>query len=415
MTNKRGNCGWAGRARRAVEELLTAGALILPLMGATAAQAQNYHVLHSFANDATDGGLPTAGVVRDPSGNLYGTTLAGGVSGAGTVFMITPTGREVVLYEFTGGADGSEPYGGLVRDQAGNLYGTTFYGGTGKLCETLGCGTVFKLDTTQTETVLYSFTGGTDGAEPAAGLLLDASDNVYGTTEFGGAHDAGTVFEVSSSGKERVLYSFSGGVDGGYPQAVLVRDASGNLYGTTYIGGGTSCSMTLGSGCGTVFRVSGLGKETVLYSFAGGVDGKWPAAGVIRDAVGNLYGTTTSGGADGYGTVFKLDTSGGEMLIHSFADGTDGATPYGGVILDASGNLYGTASESNGASSSGTAFKLDTSGVLTVLYSFGSKKNGRDGDTPADSLLLGPTGTLYGTTARGGAHAAGVVFEIIPQ
>jgi uncharacterized repeat protein (TIGR03803 family) len=328
--------------------------------------------------------------------------------------MITPTGREVVLYEFTGRADGGYPQAPLVRDASGNLYGTTFNGGTGKLCESLGCGTVFKLDTTETETVLYSFTGGADGSEPAAGLLLDAAGNLYGTTELGGADGAGTVFELSTTGKERVLYSFTGGADGGSPQAPLVHDASGNLCGTTYAGGNTSCLSNVGPGCGTVFKVTGVGNETVLYSFTGAPDGKWPSAGVTRDAEGNLFGTTQQGGTAQFGTVFELNTENAETVLHSFTDGPDGAVPYAGVILDAAGNLYGTASESEG-NSMGTAFELDTTGVLTVLYTFGSEGNGRDGYGPAASLLLGPAGILYGTTGRGGAHNVGVVFEIIPQ
>jgi len=268
-------------------------------------------VLHSFAGHPGDGANPEAGLVRDAQGNLYGTTLTGGsggpelcsgVGGCGTVFKLDTTSKETVLYSFTGVPDGEEPDAGLVRDAQGNLYGTTYNGGASNL------GTVFELDTTGKETVLHSFTGtGGDGSEPYGGLVLDAQGNLYGTTSFGGASGDGTVFELDTAGKETVLYSFTGtGGDGAYPSG-LVRDAQGNLYGTTYGGGA--------SGFGTVFKLDTAGKETVLYSFTGtGGDGAYPSGLVrlVRDAQGNLYGTTYEGGdlacdaPYGCGTVFKL-------------------------------------------------------------------------------------------------------------
>jgi uncharacterized repeat protein (TIGR03803 family) len=314
----------------------------------------NETVLYSFTFAGEDGYDP-GGLVRDAQGNLYGTTSAGGASGKGTVFKVDTTGKETLLYSFSWaggyGADGAYPLG-LVQDAQGNLYGTTTSGGDLACDGPYGCGTVFKLDTTGKETVLYSFTGGRDGDGewPAAEPLLDAQGNLYGTTDGGGAYGFfGTVFKVDTTGKETVLYSFTPtGGDGSDPHAGLVQDAQGNLYGTTLIGGDLACNAP--SGCGTVFKVDTTGKETVLYSFTGtGGDGASPVAGLVRDAQGNLYGTTVYGGdlacnaPSGCGTVFKVDTTGKETVLYSFTGtGGDGASPEAGLVRDAQGNLYGT-------------------------------------------------------------------------
>jgi uncharacterized repeat protein (TIGR03803 family) len=218
-----------------------------------------------------------------------------------------------VLYNFTGGADGSHPYGGLIQDSQGNFYGTTSQGGTGSGCGLAGCGVVFKFAADGTETVLYSFTGGADGSGPLAGLLLDGQGNLYGTTAGGGSPTCdgigcGVVFKVTLKGAETALYSFLGGTDGATPQTALIMDGQGNLYGTTYGGGNLSCN---GSSCGTVFKVSATGEETVLYRFTGSTDGGIPLAGLVMDSQGNLYGTTESGGftscgLGGCGVVFKV-------------------------------------------------------------------------------------------------------------
>ena len=262
-------------------------------------------------------------------------------------------GRETVLYSFTHGADGANPAAGLIRAQ-GNLYGTTFWGGV------YDYGTVFELSSTGQETVLYGFTGGNDGGNSGAGLIRDAQGNLYGTAESGGDMSScdglgcGVVFKLSSTGQETVLHSFTGGADGAIPYAGLIRDAQGNLYGTTGYGGDmSSCS---GNGCGVVFKLSSTGKETVLYRFKGGADGAGPTAGVIRDAQGNLHGTTWGGGAYGKGTVFELSPTGKETVLHSFA-GADGANPEAGVIEDTNGNLYGTTSFGS-AYSNGVVFEL---------------------------------------------------------
>jgi uncharacterized repeat protein (TIGR03803 family) len=293
----------------------------------------------------------------DAKGNLYGTTMQGGVGEVyGTVFKLAGK-KETVLHSFTGSPDGAGPIAGLVMDAKGNLYGTTYYGGGPD-----PTGTVFKVSKSGKETVLYSFcavSGCADGESPYVGLVMDAKGNLYGTTTGGGASGAGTVFKVTSKGKETVLYSFTGGADGAYPYAGLVMDAKGNLYGTTYYGGAGGCDL----GCGTVFKVTKAGKETVLYSFAGGTDGATPYAGLVMDAKGNLYGTTYYGGTStncylDCGTVFKVSSKGKETVLYSFTGGTDGAYPYFGfLVMDAKGNLYGTA-YAGGSSEEGTVWKL---------------------------------------------------------
>jgi uncharacterized repeat protein (TIGR03803 family) len=305
-------------------------------------------VLHSFSQTDGDGAFPWYGTLaRDPSGNLYGTTLTGGIDGelcCGTVFKVTASGDETVLYRFSGINGDGFPQAGVVRDSSGNLYGTTQNGGPDN------AGTVFKVDPTGKKIVLHSFTGSTDGAYPMAGVVLDAKDNVYGTTiSSGSAPYAGTVFKVDPTGKETVLYTFTGSTDGGTPESGLIRDSRGNLYGTTYAGGT--------DGAGTVFKVDTSGQETVLYNFTGGIDGAFPTeASLVRDSAGNLYGTAPQGGTADFGVVFKIDTTGKETVLHSFS-GKDGKIPYGTLALDKAGNLYGTTSE-GGVYGGGVIFKL---------------------------------------------------------
>jgi uncharacterized repeat protein (TIGR03803 family) len=362
-------------------------------------------VLYSFKG-VPDGRYPYAGLVLDAKGNLYGTTYEGADQvcypyGCGTVFKVDANSKETVLYSFTGTPDGSNPYTGyLVRDAQGNLYGTTQVGGA------YGNGTVFKVDTTGKEMVLYSFTGGGDGAEPYGGLVRDALlGNLYGTTIKGGAYGVGTVFKVDTTGKETVLHSFTGTAgDGAYPWAGLVRDAKGNLYGTTAAGG---------SAYGTVFEVDVNGKEKVLYSFTGTPDGASPLAGLVRDGAGNLYGTTNEGGASCCGgTVFKVDKSGKETVLHSFTSEPDGLRPYAGVVRDTQGNLYGTTALGGNPSNYGTVFMVDAGGNETVLYRFTS--SGGDGAYPYAGLVRDVKGNLYGTTFAGGNLGYGTVFKLTP-
>ena len=306
-------------------------------------------VLYSFGATATDGLNPGAAQLTVNAGNFYGTTEKGGENGYGAVYKITAAGTESVLYSFGATAsDGAGPVGGLIVDSAGNLYGTTVQGGAKHH------GTVFKISAAGTESLLYSF-GATasDGWAPLTSLIMDSAGNLYGTTTSGGANDHGTVFKIGAAGTESVLYSFGATAsDGQQPYAGLLADSAGNLYGTTYIGGANNR--------GTVFKISAAGTESLLYSFgATASDGVGPYADLITDSAGNLYGTTEQGGANDKGTVFKISAAGTESVLYSFgATGTDGATPYASLIVDSAGNLYGT-TYGGGANGNGTVFKID--------------------------------------------------------
>ncbi len=381
-------------------------------------------VLYSFDNNGRDGQDPEGVLILDAAGNLYGTTNTGGIHGLGAVFELTPNGSggwtETILHSFGNGTDGASPYGGMIFDSAGSLYTTTQTGGV------YDAGTVVKLSPRQgggwTETVLHNFNPNTtDGINPEAGLVRDSAGNMYGATYYGGIHGFGTVFKLAPNGSggwtETVLHSLGNGTDGQYPYASLIVDSGGNLYGTTVRGGIHSL--------GTVFELKSNGSggwtETVLHSFGNGTDGTDPYGGLIFDGAGNLYGTTISGGIHGFGTVFEMKPNGSggwtETVLRSFAGSfheTEGANPYGGLILDSAGNLYGTTL--NGGISEGAVFELspDGSGGWTekVVHSFG---NGTDGIYPFDSLVIDGFGNLYGTTYRGGIHNYGTVFELSPN
>jgi uncharacterized repeat protein (TIGR03803 family) len=352
------------------------------------------------------GGEVPTGVTRDAAGNLYGTTFFGGTGtgcdifyyGCGTVFKLDTSGTETVLHSFGGASDGWNPTARVILDAAGNLYGTTGYGGAH------GHGTVFKVDTAGNETVLYSFAGGKDGARPNAGLVVDTAGNYYGTTQYGGRgcdhQGCGTVFRITPDGQETVLYRFKDGQDGASPLGGVALDSSGNIYGTTWVGGTFSF--------GTVFRIDSSGDETVLHSFAGGSDGANPMAAPVLDTAGNMYGTTSAGGPY-FGIVYKVDTAGNESILYSFTGGSDGAYPYAHLLVDTSGNLYGTVSQS-GTTNAGTVFELSGSS-LTVLYGF---LGGNDGSTPMGGLIMDSAGNLYGTAVQAGADSWGTVFEIQP-
>jgi uncharacterized repeat protein (TIGR03803 family) len=327
-------------------------------------QAQTYTVLFRFSQTLAQGAHPEAGLIQDAAGNLYGTTNGGGSAKLGTVFKFSTTGQETVLHSFLGGADGAHPLAGLIFDSAGNLYGTTQAGGPANL------GTVFKLDALGNEIVLHSFAGGTDGANPYGSLIRDSAGNLYGTTFFGGTAAKGTVFKVDTAGNETILHSFTGEArgDGANPAAGLVGDSAGNFYGTTKFGGLRE---------GIVFKMDPNGGMTVLFSFpyANLAYGEQPLASLILHA-GYLYGTANRGGSFQLGTVFKLDTSGGHVTaLHSF-DGSDGASPLASVVSDSSGNLYGTTARSPGCTC-GVVFKLDPNGVETVLHTFTGGSDGR--------------------------------------
>jgi uncharacterized repeat protein (TIGR03803 family) len=399
-------------------------ACVVTVICIATADAQTFTILHRFGFK-TDGARSTGGLIFGPGDTeLYGTTMAGGTNKMGTVFQISPSGRESVLYSFGNDPDGNNPSASLVRGPGGTLYGTTSFGGPH------GFGTVFKLakvGNTVQETTVYSFQGGTDGAGPNSGLVWDAAGNLYGTTISGGGTDClsgsggcGTVFKINAAtGQETVLYAFKGFPDGENPPRGLVRDSVGNLYGTTQIGGA--------SNYGTVFMVSANGQETILHSFTGPPDGAMPAAGLLRDAAGNLFGTTASGGNSNNfaecgplacGTVFKVTNTGVESVLYNFSGSTntDESFPFGGLVEDSAGNLYGTTAGAGVANSScvtsggcGTIFKLDHAGTLTTLHNFSFS----DGASPRATMTMDGSGNLYGTTLDGGL-SIGTVFKLTP-
>jgi uncharacterized repeat protein (TIGR03803 family) len=318
------------------------------------------------------------------------------------VFKVDTSGNETVLHTFTRGPYGNQPYlAGVILDSVGNLYGTTAFSGAG------GQGAVYKLDTSGNATVLYAFPGTADGQFPYNNVLFGSDCHLYGATQYGGKKGAGLVYQLDGNGYEKVLYSFSFHTSNGFgqPTGGVIRDSKGNFYGTTFIG-----QADVGVGYGVVYKVDTAGHSTVLHNFTGGADGGDPYGGVIRDSKGNLYGTAEVGGTSGAGVVFKVDTSGHETVLYTFTGGADGGFPLAGVIRDSKGNFYGT-TNGGGASGAGVVFKVDTSGHETVLHSF---TGGADGGNPYTGVILGPKGNLYGTTAFGGQTNAGVVFEIKP-
>ncbi|HET6276714.1 MAG TPA: choice-of-anchor tandem repeat GloVer-containing protein [Candidatus Cybelea sp.] len=386
----------------------------------------NYRVIYDFG-EAPDGSYPTARLI-DVSGALYGTTAGGGSNscayypyspyhGCGTVFTVTPSGTEKVLYKFGPAPDGSVPYGDLL-DVSGKRYGTTVYGGAytcGYPSQPFSCGTVFSISTSGAEKVLHNFGHGGDGQYPVAGLIK-VKGTLYGTTSGGGANycasssydiRCGTVFSITTSGTEKVLHNFGKGTDGTTPLAGLI-EVNGTLYGTTKYGGK--------HGFGTVFSITTSGTEKVLHSFGKGTDGATPLAGLIV-VKGELYGTTENGGAntcggssDRYscGTVFSITTSGAEKVLRSFGRASDGYSPVAG-LTEVNGTLYGT-TYLGGAHAAGTLFSITTSGTEKVLHSFGSSSDGR---LPYAGLT-DVNGTLYGTTYTGGAYNDGTIFALKP-
>ncbi len=384
---------------------------------AVCATAQTYTVLHSFVGP--EGVFPTFGVVRDSAGNLYGATGYGGIYancdnevGGGAVYRIDPAGHATTLHAFNNGTDGCFPNGGLVLDSAGNLYGVT-------------AGSTYKIDPAGNLTTIFqfSFSRQAEGVNPGGTLFRDLDGNFYGTTGGGGNHGCqfqlgcGTVFELDASSHETALYAFQGGAAGFYPQSGVIRDPSGNLYGTTPNGGNLNCR----NGCGVVFKVDPAGNETVLHAFTGGADGRNPqAAGLALDTAGNLYGITVTGGSGnchyadgevGCGTVFKITPEGTKSVLYSFQGGTDGISPSGTLALDASGNLYGTTSGGGEVQNDGIVFKIDSHGNETILHRFNILDQGTN---PNAGVILGTDGNLYGTTTYGGHLGQGVVFKLLP-
>jgi uncharacterized repeat protein (TIGR03803 family) len=395
------------------------------LMAGTCMATEPENVLHSFNPSGANGSQPFGGLIADSAGNLYGTTAGGGEYAFGTAFELSPREgggwTETVLHSFGNGTDGTYPVDSLIFDAAGNLYGTTSAGGSA------GRGTVFELSPTAggnwNETVLYAFGKDDDGGFPMGSLIFDADGNLYGTTQSGNVFGTcGTVFELSPSVSgiwtETILKNFCDDVArGDHLEGGVVFDAAGNLYGTTSEGVGF---------LGTVYELSptagGVWTETTLHKFSiSDGDTSGPYCGVIFDSAGNLYGTSLSGGSYGLGMVFELSPSASGIwefrMLHAFGNGTDGRTPEAGLIFDAAGNLYGTTS-AGGSAYNGTVFELSpTAGsgwTEKVLHNFGK---GIDGELPGyGSLIFDAAGNLYGTTAEGGAYgngrSGGTVFKI---
>jgi uncharacterized repeat protein (TIGR03803 family) len=404
--------------------------VLMTLFAGLPAIAQTFTTLYSFTG-TPDGSEPFQSDLLSVNGTLYGTTGAGGAFGAGAIFTFSSTGKEKVIYSFTGGADGYQPSSGLIRDSKGNFYGTTFFGGDANCPDNFGtapgCGTVYKLDSSNNLSVLYTFTGGTDGAWPQ-GLVMDSAGNLYGVTFYGGnlscpllaGIGCGVVFKISSTGVFSVLYSFQGGADGAVPFGFLT------LHGTA-VYGGTQEGGTLGDcgggGCGVIFAVStSTGAEKPLYAFTGGADGSLPTSQFLFDSKGNLYGTTYAGGdlscsnqnSVGCGVIFRLSPAGKESAIYAFKGTPDAANPAWGLTADSSGNGYGTTIY-GGSSNLGAVFKISSKGAESVLHSF----SGTDGSYP-QSGLTGIGTAFYSNTALGGnlscssPNGCGTIFKITP-
>ena len=397
-------------------------AIIAPVgLLAGAAFASSTQVIYSFAG-GNDGEYLDTDLVMDKGGNLYGSTVQGGDFGSGTVFQLAPSAggwTHTVLYSFTGGADGGEPYKGVTLDPQGNLYGTTVTGGSGS-CEG-GCGVVFKLTksgSNWTQSVLHAFTGGNDGSSPGSGLAFDSHGNLYGMTPTGGAYGLGVVYqlhpEAAGTWKLNVLHAFTGGNDGSSASAGrLIFDAAGNIYGVTTVGGA--------HGDGVVFELTylqGAWRLLPLYAFRDQPDGALPYGGLIFDKAGNLYGTTYYAGANDVGTVYKLTHANGawrETVLYSFKGGTDGSSPISTLVMDEAGYLYGTTSDGGTSCACGVIFKLahNASGgwTETVPYRF----PGAPGAGFAyNGMVAGPSGVFYGATTHGGTTNDGTIYEFTP-
>jgi uncharacterized repeat protein (TIGR03803 family) len=347
--------------------------------------------LRSFTGGSDGANLN--GLAQGSNGSLYGTAQSGGANGYGTVFRITTNGSLSTVVSFNQ-ANGAYPYAGVVQAADGNFYGTTLEGGTAY------SGSVFKMSPSVGVLNLYSFTGGTDGDLPTAGLVQGSDGSLYGTTYEGGAYGDGAAFKITTNGLLTTLYSFTGGADGYGPWAGLVQGTDGNFYGTTEYGG-------LYSGAGTVFSITPGGTLITLHTFNGGSDGAYPTGSLIQGADGNFYGTTFQGGTNGSGgTVFRMATNGAVSILHQFGAG-DGANPTAALVQGPDGNLYGT-TETGGFGGYGTAFKMTTNGVLTTLVWF----NWSNGAYPEAPLIQAMDGNFYGTTYWGGASGYGTIFRL---
>jgi uncharacterized repeat protein (TIGR03803 family) len=365
---------------------------------AASAEARSFSVVHNFAGPPNDGSYPYNNVSFDSAGNIFSATNLGGSSNNGTIFEIAPDGTETVLHSFDGGSSGSDPNGGVTIDPSnGDLYGTTTFGGSGD-CRN-GCGVLYRLAANGAYKVLRILNVGKDGSWPVGQLLRDSRGNLFGVTTFGGPNEGGTVFEYSARDKFSVLHAFAGS-DGFQPQGNLIEDKADNLYGVTNSGGADQY--------GVIFKLTPKGKCTTLYSFTGGADGGYPTGGVDRDEAGNLYGATNlaGNGSTPNGTVFELAPDGTLTTLYTFSGGTDGGFPAGNV-RQSNGEVYGTTT-AGGANENGVVYQVNAAaGTEKVLHNF----TGSDGSTP-QAGLTSDHGFLYGTASGGGTDDYGVVFRV---
>ncbi|MGH6889302.1 MAG: choice-of-anchor tandem repeat GloVer-containing protein [Rhizomicrobium sp.] len=385
------------------------------------AHASSFKVLHAFSGPG-DGCYPASGsLIIDARNDLYGTTVGDTCGdGYGTVFEVAPNGAESVLYTFPGRSAGASPEA-LVMDEKGNLWGTTFDGG-----DNYGQGLIFEINTHGHESVIHTFSGSpNDGCDAQAAMVADSNGNFYGTAWGCGKYGYGAVYKLAASGKESLLYSFRGGHDGFDPFAGLVVDPFGNFYGTTGYGGRAHINCDDFSGCGTVFELTPNGTKTPLYKFKGPPkDGERLFGNVIIGTNGNMYGTTNGGGRagctadEGCGIVFELARGGTEAVLHYFAgERSDGGNPAAGLISDIAGNMYGTtqygagAYPCNGADGCGTVFEIAPDGTEAILHKF---KESTDGANPPAGLVADGKGHFFGTAYEGGKYGYGTVFEITP-
>lgn len=388
------------------------------IVASTAAWASNpAKIIYSFSG-GSDGGYADTELVRDSAGNLYGTSVQGGTYNSGTVFQVSPAGVHTVLYSFKGGRDGGEPYKGVTLGPDGSLYGTAVAGGGGH-CDS-GCGVVFKLTNTGgtwTQTVIHKFSGVIDGAGPGSPVAFGQNGYIYGTTPTGGAYGMGTVYQIKPQGdgwRLLVIHAFTGGADGtGGSAGRLLVDGAGNLFGVCTSGGV--------NGFGTVYEMShrpGHWTFTTLYAFKDSPDGGLPYGGLVLDQAGNLYGTTYYAGANEQGTVFQLTpgSSGwNESVLYSFQSGRDGANPISGLVMDAAGNLYGTTSAGGALCGCGVIFRMHhaSNGQWreSVLYRFpGSPRAGN----AYNGMIVDSSGNFWGTTVNGGSGGDGAIYEFTP-
>jgi uncharacterized repeat protein (TIGR03803 family) len=400
---------------RAMSFLLMGVFLLLASVSETA-QSQTYNVIHNFTNKGKDGATPYGGPILDGEGNLYGTTYLGGIVGAGSVYRLSPNGSSweyTSLYSFKAGTDGSGPaFASLAVGPGPALYGTTEGGGSFGIAFSVGpqvgCS---GMECKWGENVVHNFGTGTDGAQPIGGLVFDSAGNFYGTTSLGGTYGNGIVFKGARSGKtwtESILYNFTGGTDGTNPPSGVTLDTHGNLYGTTSFGGAY--------GTGEVYELSPSASgwtETVLYNFQGLSDGEFPVGGVVLDASGNIYGGTFLGGDNNGGTIYELSPSSGGWTLKTLYSFSGGAGPYNKLTFDAKGNIY-SFTNGDGANGLGSVFKLtpsSTGWTFTDLYDF---IGGNEGSLPYGSVAVDADGNVFGTAAVGGTDNQGVVFEITP-